>query len=126
MAVDVLGQRDERECDQLDRMQGLLDLALLAEVLPDDTLIALRGQVADCRTSLRGAGQRRNDAGWAMLADSVAEGRRLRGEIFALVQGQLFRAAELDGGVSAAAGRLLEHVRRRCATRGVLTTFSPD
>jgi hypothetical protein len=126
MAAEVLGQRVERECDQLDRMNGLLDLALLTEVLSDDTLVALKGQVADCRTSVQRAARHRGDGGWAMLADAAAEGRRLRGEIFALVQGQLFRSAGLDGRVSAAAGRLLEYVRRRCVIRGVLTTFSPD
>jgi hypothetical protein len=126
VAADVLGQRIERECDRLDRMEALLGGTLLADVLSADALIALKGQVADCRTSVRRAGRYRGDGGWTTLADAAAEARRLHGEIFALVQGRLFRSAGLDDGVSAAADRLLEHVRRRCAARAVLTTFGPE
>jgi hypothetical protein len=126
VAADILGQRIDGECDRLDRMEALLDGPLLAEVLSPDTLISLKGQVADCRTSVRRAERYSGQGGWTTLAAAAAEARRLRGEIFALVQGQLFRTAGLDDGVSAAAGRLLEHVRRRCAARAVLTTFSPE
>ena len=68
----ILGQRIERECDQLDRMAEFLDRALLSDALPADTVVMLRGQVADCRTSVTRAGRDSADGRGAPQAAAPA------------------------------------------------------
>ncbi|MFI5712844.1 hypothetical protein [Kribbella sp. NPDC051620] len=130
MAIDsraVLESRVQAECDELARVAKYLELEVLKDVFEPGDANTLRDQLGDAAWALREALTKNGDSAWVAFELAEPDARRLRAEVFALLQGRLFSAAELDDGISAAARQLLKQVQSRCSVdRPVLVTFSPD